>query len=502
MKMQLPTGRHLMITGVLAFTLSSSMVCHAQPARQEPQAEKLVDPTGGLPVEATAKLEEYRIIKLRPKLAEPPAKSRLFPDRSDLVPGNAAPIFLRQNFEASTRMEKRKEFFRAEPGPMEKRLSDPNILAVQRMGLYDVGELERAACREHAGWEYPLYEPQYDGGGMYTLLPDVQESRITGLYLCELTRAAIAKGNVAQAERYLRIGLGVTRHLSETPFMVVKIVGSAQCSYYQFAMEELVQLPQSPNYYWDLASLPRPLIDPRPALEWERNVLQQAYPELLNLDALTTEQQWQKLSDKIWNGIHAVEDGRVPKPGTPAFEQLMDALLKKSRELLPRLDPNRAERVAKMSDAEALVRYWWIRVQQLQSTSFVPGLLEPHMAIELMQEREKQVAEMFVGEEFVLSSVMPFLSSTQLRFIYAKEQKFALLRTIEAIRHWIAEHDGKLPNTLSELTLPAPLDPLSGQAFEYEPAADGKSAQLHGKFIKLPEDTVKYGFSYRLELAD
>lgn len=487
--------------GLLAMATSTCGVGHAQTAEAKNVAKPLVDPTGGLPVAATSDREEVRVIKLRPKAAEPISKSRLYPCRSDLKPGNAAPIFLRQNFEASAAIEKRKTFFRESREQGERRLNDPKLLETESLGLYRIGELERAAYREQAGWEYPLYEPQYEGGGIRTLLPDVQESRICAMFLCELSRSYIAQGEVAKAERTIRMGLALTRHLSETPFMVVKIVGASQCGYYQSVLEELIQTPQSPNYYWDLAGLPRPLIDVRSAVQWEWNILPQTYPELLNLDAIVTAEQWQSLYDKVIGGILEMDDGRVPKVGTPELEQLKKDWAKKSRELLPSLDASRADRVASMSDTEVSIRYWWVRVQQLQNMLFASALLEPHLAIEQLVLQEKQVAEMFKGEEFILNSIMPFVASNQIRALSAREQKFAMLRTVEAIRHWSAVHDGKLPESLSELTLPAPLDPLSGQAFEYQRASDSQSAELHGKSIKLDKDTVKFGCTYRLELA-
>ena len=500
MSIQWSTMKRGLTVGFLAIATSTSNIGHAQTTAAKNDAKQLVDPTGGLPVAATTEREEVRVIKLRPRAAEAVSKSRLYPCRSDIKPGNAAPIFLRQNFEASSAMEKRKTFFRESREQGERRLNDPKLLEAESLGLYRFGELERAAYREQAGWEYPLYEPQYEGGGIRTLLPDVQESRICAMYLSELSRSYIAQGEVAKAERTIRTGLALTRHLSETPFMVVKLVGAAQCGYYQSVLEELIQSPQSPNYYWDLAGLPRPLIDVRSAIQWEWNILPQTYPELQNLDVVVTAEQWQLLYERVIGGILEMDDGRVPKAGTPELEQLKKDWVKKSRELLPRLDASHADRVAAMSDAEVSIRYWWFRVQQLQNMLFAPALLEPHLAIEQLVIQEKQVAEMFQGEEFILNSIMPFVASNQIRALAAREQRFAMLRTVEAIRHWSAGHDGKLPGSLSELTLPAPLDPLSSQAFVYQRASDGQSAELRGKFIKLDKDTVKYGYTYRLEL--
>ncbi len=98
-----------------------------------------------------------------------------------------------------------------------------------------------------------------------------------------------------------------------------------------------------------------------------------------------------------------------------------------------------------MSDAESSVRYWWIRVQELQNTLFAPALLEPQYVVQQMAEREQKIKALYKGEEFLLASLMPMLTSHQIRFVIQQEQTFGMLRTVEAIRHWSAEHDGQLP---------------------------------------------------------
>ena len=49
-------------------------------------------------------------------------------------------------------------------------------------------------------------------------------------------------------------------------------------------IEQFIQQPAAPNLYWALATLPRPLIDFRPALEEESNFLYLQFPELKDLD--------------------------------------------------------------------------------------------------------------------------------------------------------------------------------------------------------------------------
>jgi len=54
----------------------------------------------------------------------------------------------------------------------------------------------------------------------------------------------------------------------------------------------------------------------------------------------------------------------------------------------------------------------------------------------------------------------------------------ALLRTIEAIRMYAADHGSQLPLSLEAITaVPVPLDPVTGQAFLYQ-VSDGRNARL------------------------
>jgi hypothetical protein len=70
------------------------------------------------------------------------------------------------------------------------------------------------------------------------------------------------------------------------------------------------------------------------------------------------------------------------------------------------------------------------------------------------------------------------------------DQHLAMIQTVEAIRMYAAENNGKLPNRLSDLPVPAPVEPLTGRELEYQ--CHGSRATLTG--APLP------GRSYRLIL--
>ena len=58
------------------------------------------------------------------------------------------------------------------------------------------------------------------------------------------------------------------------------------------------------------------------------------------------------------------------------------------------------------------------------------------------------------------------------------DQRIALLRHVEALRLHAAEHDGKLPAKLSDVSVPLPDDPVTGKPFRYE--LSGATAHLRG----------------------
>jgi hypothetical protein len=58
------------------------------------------------------------------------------------------------------------------------------------------------------------------------------------------------------------------------------------------------------------------------------------------------------------------------------------------------------------------------------------------------------------------------------------EQRIGLLRSIEAVRLYAAEHGGHPPDRLNAVALPLPVDPFTGKAFEY--AVDGGTVKLAG----------------------
>ncbi len=65
-----------------------------------------------------------------------------------------------------------------------------------------------------------------------------------------------------------------------------------------------------------------------------------------------------------------------------------------------------------------------------------------------------------------------------------KERQIALLRIIEALRMYAAEHDNKFPAALTDIkSVPIPDNPMTGKPFNYQ--LSGEEAQLETLTLKI-----------------
>ena len=78
------------------------------------------------------------------------------------------------------------------------------------------------------------------------------------------------------------------------------------------------------------------------------------------------------------------------------------------------------------------------------------------------------------------------------------DQRIALLRHVEALRLYAAEHDGTLPAKLSEISVPLPDDPFTGKPFRYE--VTGNTAHLRGTPPSGMEKDPSYHVHYEVTL--
>ena len=452
-------------------------------------AQEKKDITGGMPfMERPGSSIAVRTILLRPKQAVANTASKLFPTQDRIHSGNAAPIILRQNFEANRRLEALRKFGRTDFLKVPLEQLDP--VEVTNLTPIGFGDLRRAAFRERAGWEYPTGEGNQ--GLADVLLPDVAEIR--GSYIKAVAvraRVDVLRGNLNDAMDKICIGLGISKHVGETPFVVCKLNQAASASDILGPLEELIQHPASENQYWHLAGMPAPFVDTKPAIQLETYMWEKTVTELASLDSITSAKQWDSLVEKVKFNFDsfASETGLVEKHVFKDWERL-------SRERLPAIWKNDNRPVASMCDSEVWVRYWHMRVQAARGELMAWALLDFHEAIpKLLELRLKHEHEL--ADELPVKLVCGPPFGPSIGFVTSAasvQQHIDLIRTIESIRDWSAKNGGKLPNTLQELDLPAPVDCILNNSFAYGLSLDGHSATLQGAIVE------NRGFKYELEL--
>jgi len=94
-------------------------------------------------------------------------------------------------------------------------------------------------------------------------------------------------------------------------------------------------------------------------------------------------------------------------------------------------------------------------------------------------------------------ALMP--SSTSVRHAQARlDQRIALLRHVEALRLYAAEHKGTLPAKLTDISVPLPDDPITGKPFRYE-LKDG-AAHVRGSPPSGQEQNPHFNIHYEVAL--
>jgi hypothetical protein len=440
------------------------------------------------PASAPAPIE----LVIEPRAIQTPAlRYRLLPTEAEIKAGNAAPILLRLPWEQTPWMNTVFAKLGTDEDKSETRpLTDPEWTkhdAVVPPFMY--GEMKRAAFRRDASWEYPIGETQTP---YLILLPDVQGLRgFLGRALSAKIRYHLSQGELDEAREGILVGLANSRHIARTPFYVNQLVAMAIQRTMLDRTTELMVQPESPNLYWALSNLPGSLIDLDRAANCEGSLLTMSLPAAADLnsdlDRKYTAAEWQTMGEQLAKLIEMVET--VSPPQQPAGEQTLVEQLSRlivaapprfafvaaARAELPEVLGISAERVAAMSDDEAAIR--WYVAQRLKFDQLGASLLglPPREAIPLLT---KLVADRAAMQKALNPTHSDALHPASMYVaVRSLHRKIAALRIIEAVRDYLASHDGKLPDSLDEITsVPIPLDPLTDQPFVWK--IDGTTAEL------------------------
>jgi hypothetical protein len=403
----------------------------------------------------------------------PVLKYRLFPSEAELKRGNAVPILLRLPWEQmpwmNTVFPTLKEWESRPLGAPEWAKSN----GVLPDSFFS--EMRRAAYRREATWEYPIGETP---SLYFILLPDVAGLRdFLGRGLAARIRYHISRGELDEAREGILVGLANARHLAQAPFYVNQLVAITIDRAMLERTAELVSRPDSPNLYWALSTLPDSLVELGRTASFEGDLFALTFPAVSDLDRPREVAEWTTMAGQLIALLEETEE--LPKSTQQAEDAAARSIprqwVKVARDELPQLLHTSAEKVTAMSDEEAAIR-WYVheRLAADQRASAIVRL-PPGEAWPLLARLRDDVRAM---HDKAGTKGSGFFDPTSVYLsIWSLKRKIESLRIIEAIRHHMATHDGKLPARLDDIKeVSVPVDSLTGEPFEWQ--AEGSSAIL------------------------
>lgn len=411
------------------------------------------------------------------------------------IPGNAASTYMRSLAEGGLRNPfkrmTRKFGAVAESWGFSRESSDvakEDIL--QASSYFDdfVNEyLARATMQRECRWESGL-EDLRGGEAIGFSLSFEQETRTMSRVLALQTRAAIIEGDFAKAVGLLRMNYQLGQNVSKTPAIVAALIGISEVGITNQGVEQLIGAENSPNMYWALTELPRPIIDMRRALRLENQWGERLIPELAEADKEHTDEEWNSLLNKLaarftegqLMALVQLGVGRGLEAGATSRDPLMATGLGLAayRSAKKRLvaGGEKQEAVAAMSVSEVLIKDAARELTRISDMSEKESYL-PHG---LSFDRLNKLEEFFVEEQrfnnpgaYFAGLVLP--ATLQVRAAQLRvDRDICALRVIEAIRMHAAE-TGSLPGSLDEIkVVPVPKNPATEKPFRYS-IQDGKA---------------------------
>lgn len=435
--------------------------------------------------------DELEIVKMRVTPAPAPLPSlkyRLTARGIDLVSGNAAPFYYRTFMELAGPMK----HIRKENGDEFDNwamTSGDESIAIANLPLEKVRKVTQgldgivrnhasiATSRRDCDWQLGL-EDLRGVDVVNFLLPEFQESRQLSRVLAVRTRLAVAEHRYDDAIDVMRMNYRLGVDIANPPFLVCGLIGLAVAGIANDTLIELVAASDSPNMYWALTELPSPLIDLGPAVRYELDFGPRVFPFIHHAE--TTErapEEWNRLlkqatgdfqlimsnvptsRDSVTSGLYATGLALV------GYSHAKERLIAQGME---------RDRVDKMAVGQVMAIYTERQYLRL-ANGFERLWHVPFWELRKYERAamdELKAADMRSGDADrevlpIASQLLPAINSARTAQVRL-EREIAAFRVIEALRMYAAEHDGKLPETLEEVTsVPIPLNPATGKPFLY-----------------------------------
>lgn len=487
-RLKLPLKRTLKNIG-LVWVLAASFVSQAT---GQVEVEDMEDKRGQI----------YRMKITAAAAPSPVLKYRFSVMPHETIAANAATLYLRSFGESSLSRPHDKAYkehgeafydWQSNSGvPIEKLLETPAPEVSKWFDGYIEKHIQQATLCRYCDWG--LGEEDLKGVAYIDfLLPSVQETRSISRTLAFQTRVAIAEKRFDRAVELMRMNYQLAQNVGKIKFLVGSLVAIAEVGITNGTLVDFIGTPESPNMYWALTELPRPIVSIRDSMRLELNFVDDMFPEIFAAEeADSNVEAWKLRAENIMksgyicliafttgsSGSELVEkiatiEGK-PTPDqlsfklAPMFMGLL-AYQKAKQQLLE--DGDEPDKVEAMPVAQ-VVTIAMARDLSRTRENMERWIYLPHSIAfkELVREEEEtygfkglllQPGRMIAGWLFPATGS---IYGAQMRI----ERDLDALRVIEAIRMHVAE-TGALPTTLDEISVvPVPLNPATNKPFSYK----------------------------------
>ena len=412
--------------------------------------------------------------------AKAPARAlayHLMPDPSEEVDDDASQLWLRVgiNVRAARRKWTDKEMKWMGPNDLPSaKLPAEEVRTFLGPYLPGLELADRAALRTRCRWDYKSLTIQTISTTMAS--DEIQAMRETINIVRLRFRLELSEKRFDDARRSAQTGLALARHLGDSDMMELDLLGIGVAWFMTNRLEDWVQTPDSPNLYWPLTELPRPLVDVRRSIRNEFYTMDQSLPALRELRSKKlTEQQSRQAYDKILDAWVKAGDEKPPMWMKAADRLAVIAefyTIARKTLIVGGRSEKEVDAMPKLQVIALTYLEEYDRVRDdITKWLAVPahqGLPEIEKIVSRENAKAKEKANVFLHLT-IPSLVKMVRAQTRLdRFI-------AGLRAAEAMRQHVADH-GKPPATWADLKgVPAPIDPYTGKGFDaFYKVVDGK----------------------------
>jgi len=372
-------------------------------------------------------------------------------------------------------------------------------------------ELSRFAECEDLSWDLRLRDLR--GVDVYGfLLPEVQQYRELARLLRFRALEQLGRGDFDGAIATIRCGYRLAAFVRQGETLIQQLVGIAIEGIMQGVVEDAIRTPGCPNLYFALATVPherRPMFR---ALEFEISSFKRVFPLLNEPETQTWSrevwaQKWSEAADSL-SQLSGMGMGSEDSRGKAllslvlAAEVASDARTARKQLVEAGLNP---DKVAAMFPEQALAIDTSLQLRKWGEELLASFLLPTPAAQSAAQAVESR---MNLGFDLPTSRniglvfgglLLPAVNAAIQAELRVQSTHHRLL-TIEAIRHYAATHDGKLPQSLAELTeLPPQIDLHTGELIGYEVKSgpEGEWAELSIETKTLPEEMTIRRMKFR-----